>query len=449
MIAALLLSFFVLTWLRPRLGAGFVLALLPSYLIRFSFFGIPVTLLEGMMVIVVVVALLRGGTQRDGIATSPRVALGDAMGIPSPFRDPLIVFGVLWIVIGTLAALASPAYPQQWGIWKAYIVEPVLFAWALRVLISSKNIVRDTLVPLAVGAFGVAAFAVWQHWTGYGIPFPWFDPEVRRVTSVFGYPNAVGLYLAPLVVLFFAAAASTGASSSHGTTARGSSMMLAMTALLSLPAIFFTRSVGAMIAVIVGMIAWAKLHVLHRWFTRHARLFAILLVAGWVAGSLVLTAWLPNQPERPRDGSELWQKLSFQQWSGSVRLSQYRETWDLLREHPFQGGGLANYPNAIRPYHEKSDVEIFQYPHNFLLAVWSELGLAGVGILLILLAILFHRAFSSPSPIRTAVAAAMIVLLVYGLVDVPMMKNDLAVLWWVFIALGFHAPVTFEQSSRS
>src|SRR3989338_8758214 len=116
------------------------------------------------------------------------------------------------------------------------------------------------------------------------------------------------------------------------------------------------------------------------------------VVAGWIVTSIVLTAWLPYQGER-RWGPPIVQKLTFQKWSGSVRLAQYRETWQLLRYHPIRGAGLAGYQTAIRPYHEDSRVEIFLYPHNLLLAVWVELGLAGLIIFLTILYQMFRRAF--------------------------------------------------------
>ena len=57
----------------------------------------------------------------------------------------------------------------------------------------------------------------------------------------------------------------------------------------------------------------------------------------------------------------------------------FQETLQMLEDHPIWGGGLANYQNAIQPYHHPSHVyEIYLYPHHFVLNFWTELGLLGM-----------------------------------------------------------------------
>ncbi|MBI4434644.1 O-antigen ligase family protein, partial [Candidatus Uhrbacteria bacterium] len=182
---------------------------------------------------------------------------------------------------------------------------------------------------------------------------------------------------------------------------------------------------------------WGGFHRERNWAAR----WAVVIVAGWVAVSLVLTAWLPYRHEQSRWGPPIVQKLTFQKWSGSVRLAQYRETWRLLRDHPIRGAGPAGYQTAIAPYHEKKDVEIFLYPHNLLLAIWVELGLAGLLLFLAILYQLFRQAFVIRH--SSFVIPALLVILMHGLVDVPYFKNDLAMLFWVIAALGT-VPLAFD-----
>ncbi|MDO8463597.1 MAG: O-antigen ligase family protein [bacterium] len=211
-------------------------------------------------------------------------------------------------------------------------------------------------------------------------------------------------------------------------------IFLFLVGIAAIAAVFFTRGAGAMVAVVAGFIALVAFKVWKSFVARHARGIAVTIVVGWVAACLLITAWLPFQPERPRDGSTVWQKLTFQQWSGSVRLSQYREMWGLLADHPVRGAGLAGYPIAIQQYKEKQDVETFVYPHNLLLAVWSELGLLGLLIFLVLLIVFFTRAFATWR--SASIIAAMCALLIFGLVDIPTFKNDLAIQFWTLLALG-------------
>jgi O-antigen ligase len=322
-----------------------------------------------------------------------------------------------------------------------------------------------------VSAFLVAAIAVLQRWWPIGVPYPWSVAGKFRATSVFGYPNAVGLYLGSIVPLCVGGAITIlhhfkrGSAEMQNAECRMqnerfqllTSYFLLLTPAIAIVAIAMAKSTGALVALAVMIsisAAWwyaqqqpssveatdyTRFHDRgNRCSARRATRRASAIVLVWVVASLVLTLQLPNQPERPRWGSPLVQKLTFQKWSGSVRLAQYRETWALLRDHQIRGAGLAGYQTAIRPYHENERVEIFLYPHNLFLAVWVELGLAGVLIFLAILYAFFRQVLSSfsSSVLQFSIAISMIAMLVHGLVDVPYFKNDLAMLFWVIVALG-------------
>jgi O-antigen ligase len=106
----------------------------------------------------------------------------------------------------------------------------------------------------------------------------------------------------------------------------------------------------------------------------------------------------------------------------------WAETWNMLKDRPVLGAGLSGYPTVFKPYHLAGHIEIFQYPHNIFLNFWTELGLLGVVLFLMTVALAFRRARNP------AITASFIVILVHGLVDVPYFKNDLAFLFWLLIA---------------
>ncbi|MBI4433752.1 O-antigen ligase family protein [Candidatus Uhrbacteria bacterium] len=418
-----LLCYTFLAWFRPVVAVGVTLALLPTYLLRFSVGGIPMTFLEAMLLMGSVIILLRWRLADAGTMHG------------SPFAEPLVPLALAWVGIGVLAALWSPAGASAWGMWKAYFLEPVLWWFALRALRGRLDVVRHMIVPFAMGAMGVAAIAIVQQYTGYGIPAPWADAARRRVTSVFGYPNAVGLFLGPLVPLCVGAWSMHGGEHGSRGWALAWHMIAAMSITLSLVAIFFARSTGAIVAVVVALVSMPLIWWSMRTPARAGRR-AMLLMGGVLLVNFFCTVWLPYQRNLERIAHPVVRKLAFGAWSGSVRLAQYRETWELLREHPIRGAGLAGYPTAIIPHHRNTKVEIFQYPHNLLLTIWVEVGLIG---LLIFLAMLLHAlrlAWSTgPSVLAAGIASAMVVVLVHGLVDVPYFKNDLSVLWWTILAL--------------
>ena len=97
---------------------------------------------------------------------------------------------------------------------------------------------------------------------------------------------------------------------------------------------------------------------------------------------------------------------------------------------------------------------MFQYPHTIVLNFWSELGLAGLALFIVIVWQFFRTlrkaCYDDPSrhAFTVALSAAMIVMLVHGLVDVPYFKNDLAMLFWLLVALASSAVSESKKPPR-
>jgi O-antigen ligase len=113
----------------------------------------------------------------------------------------------------------------------------------------------------------------------------------------------------------------------------------------------------------------------------------------------------------------------------------------MLKDHFVFGAGLNGfktlYSNQYRPIQYQ---EQFQYPHNILLTIWTEMGILGLFSFLLILvelySVLIRRLQNNHAPI---LGAALLGILSYwmlhGMVDVPYFKNDLSVEFWVVAAL--------------
>jgi len=141
----------------------------------------------------------------------------------------------------------------------------------------------------------------------------------------------------------------------------------------------------------------------------------------------------------------IYDQLDLTSTSLEIRISQWKETLAYLADNTITGSGLANYQDALRPYHQQDFIEIFLYPHNIILNFWTELGLLGlVSIIWLLASMMRYLRESLLRPklnndlrhMLWAVIAAWVALIVHGFVDVPYFKNDLSVLFMILVGLA-------------
>ncbi len=118
----------------------------------------------------------------------------------------------------------------------------------------------------------------------------------------------------------------------------------------------------------------------------------------------------------------------------------------MLKDHWFFGAGFGGYPKVFDAYHKARFIEIFQYPHTILFNFWTETGLLGVFAFVGIVVTWVKSAVRVGVAKATAehpkrylpilvLVAPLIAMLIHGLVDVPYFKNDLALLFWIFVWL--------------
>ncbi len=428
-----------------------ILACLIAYLWRFKILGIPFTFLEGMVLVSFFVWFFTKTKFKDLLKSS--------YGIKDYFNNkkkrvayPFALEVFLVITVAFLAAGLSGFSTGALGIWKAYFFEPILIFILVLNNFQDKKGFRKLVFSLAFGAFVVSLYAVIQKFTGLGISNEfWSQASTRRVTSFFGYPNALGLYLAPIMMVIL------GYLYKNFIPKRNiENAFFIATIVLSLAAIYFARSEGALIAVVGALFLFGLLS------NKTSRIItgAFLII---VAGMLYF-----NQPIK----EYAFKKATLMDLSGQIRRQQWTETWQMLKDGRLvTGAGLDNYQKAIEPYHQEGiffndgdpdfrrkivifddkykaehwqPVEIYLYPHNLVLNFWTELGLAGCLIFIWLFLRFIYEGirgfFSFKKDVRCrflslGLAGAFFTMVVHGLVDVPYFKNDLAIIFWVLAAM--------------
>jgi len=451
--------YLILTQIRPVWALMLIIAALPAYLIRFSLVGIPCTLLELMIILSFgawVVKILR-----DCKFSLKRYWQERKNRASYPFKWEIIALLLISYGAVFVAAMSSGAL----GIFKAYFFEPIIFfILAINILGKEKKASEKIIWSMLVSALLVSAVAIYQKITGQFIfnEF-WASAATRRSVSFFGYPNAVGLYLAPIVVIlssFLQQKLFVRADKEKGKNIL-EIIIISVTIVLSLLSIYFARSEGALVGIIAAAIFYGLL--INK---KMRQTTIIILVVGLMF--IVSTPKLLDYAKHKITLTDLSGQIRREQWIETKKMLLHNSTWIL-------GAGLSQYQIKVLPYHQegifvKNDdpnwlqkvrtsaayraqvwqpTEVYLYPHNIFLNFWSELGLLGMLLFTWIIGKYIYCAIKLFGVekgqkrvdrfIILGLGAAMVAILVHGLVDVPYFKNDLATFFWLLVAfLGLY-----------
>ncbi len=432
------------TYRRFAWGVFLLCLLLPTYLIRFNVGPLPTTVLEVMIWIILLLGFFKKGIP----------PLAATLGRDDIKKNRLLLSGIFLFILGaTVSIFTSINTRAALGEWKAFYVEPVLLFIILVIRNPKSYILHLTsyiLTPLILCGLATSLLSIYQHFTGFLVPHAfWANQNTYRVTGWYGFPNAVGLFLAPLVPLaVYLVKENFGVVKVRMKELKiteffNSSILQFFICLLFLPssllAILFAKSTGGLIGVLAGIGILLL-------FYKKTRL-SVCLVS--LVGIASLVSLSPTNPVK--------QELLAQDRSGQIRIAIWKETTELLKDHPIAGAGLASYSDKIEPYHKTVNgegIEIFHHAHNIFLTMWVNLGLTGFLGFMVILIWYYHTGqreirnlkletsdtvpiSNFQFPISAYLIASMTSLLVTGLVDSPYIKNDLSIFFWLLIALMF------------
>jgi O-antigen ligase len=443
-------AWFAFAWLKPAKAFSFLPFALPFYLVRLSIGPLPTTALEMIVLATIMGTIFSFGTKQSNNQTIKQsnriVRLFDCLIANSsfrPWRYPLLA----WLIAGVISVVAAPDHLAALGLYRAYFVEPILLFFVGICLRNSKfeilNSLKRNLFLLTI-LFGL--WAIFQYLTGIGLPAEYAPVAIRRAVGPFPYPNALALFVVPITALALAdriaafgrvkrdsiwhlAFGQNEPPNAKRQTPNAIPSWLGWTAIAAgITATILAKSDGGLIALIAAAFVALLMN-------KRTRIFAIIAAAVGVIAIFAV----------PQIKTPVMNQILFKEWSGKVRVIMWKETVSMLKDRPILGAGLSAYPAAIAPYHKATWMEVFQYPHNILLNLWSETGTLGVvafGWMLVTWVRMSVRPYvrRTDSVIRTyghtdlrTSLPVITAILVHGLVDVPYFKNDLAILFFLLI----------------
>lgn len=390
-----------LSYKKPTYAVGLTIILLPTYLFRSKIWFLPLTYLEiciwttflGWVVSQIIKKEFNFNQKNYG-----RLAL------------------FLILLSATIALLISPDIKSASGLWKAYFIEPILFFLVLINNVKSENDKRIILWALGIATLPITLLAIYQKITGFAIFEPsWTSPENRRVTSLFSSPNAIGLFIGPIMAIY-------GAWLIADVKKVIPTITKLLILLLALMAVIFTASSGTML----GLTGAAIFLLFFGW---NKKLTSIILI-----GLTIITLAIPISREK------IWPIITLQDASGRNRIELAMLGTNYLTQNIqnfILGAGILGFDKIQDQARDPLKIEDLLYPHNIILNFWLEIGIIGLIGFIYLITQFFKTGFQNTKPtwITLGIMAAMITVLVHGLVDVPYFKNDLAVLFWIIIGL--------------
>jgi O-antigen ligase len=202
---------------------------------------------------------------------------------------------------------------------------------------------------------------------------------------------------------------------------------------LPIIALYFTTSRGGVVALITSIVAFLLfLYFKSKVFRKVIEKQSNILIFGLIIAAtifLIITA----------------RKVSPNQGGDSIRLDIYRYSITMVKENPVFGIGLGSFQQKIDQI-SATDANFQQFgipyalhPHNLFLAMWLNLGLAGLAVFIILLWQIIQNLFKDKTEpfLKSCIFATLIAVLVHGLFDTTYFKNDLSAIFWLIFAMSF------------
>jgi len=420
-------------------GIYAVVFLLPAYLLRFNFFNIPTTALE-MMIYILFALWLFGNRNNSDISR----------GIKEFYKkDKLLSWGIAFLFIGViLSTINSIDLRTSLGILKGWFVDPFLFFLVFISAIKNKK-----QIAIALWSFILSGFVVALVSLGYALTNSLtFDGRLR---AIYESPNYLAMYLAPAFLFavylfifqrgpslsFRADVRNPSIETNHCNTclsvvkgffssllsAQNDKKWQAVVLLVVLSAIFLAKSYGAMLGIAVALFCF----LLKKYQSKNAYFFLDnkkrLIIVSAIA--LVIFSFLSYQKYKQIINSN--ERSSFHS-----RLMIWDASREMLKDSPVFGIGPGTFQEIYLDYQNRFSVPYLEWavaePHNTFLAFYLQSGLIGfVGFLLILFWMLKRARYND------MIFVFLIYFLIHGFVDTLYWKNDLAMIFWLVIAVGY------------
>ncbi len=347
---------------------------------------------------------------------------------------------LIFLLIALISIIQSDSLISGLGIFKGWFLAPFLL-YLMIINLFDKNSLPKLSIPLFCSLILFSFWAYLQR--GEIITTLFYQSEdasfaqylaQNRFFGPFESPNFLAMYVAPVFFLsipFFP-------------KIKNIIIKILASALLLLPiyTLYITGSRGGLIAFGISAFVFVVLMFLPA-IKKYASLLSVVKIIGLVAVNLAYFYYF-IQVKFPEAAA-----------SDKIRQEIYEYSIKLLKTDWLFGIGLGNFQERVQTL-SVGNISFINFglpyalhPHNMLLAIWLNLGLAGIVALLFIIGNFFKQIIiSPPSILRASVGAAMTAILVHGLFDTTYFKNDLSAIFWITLAITFVISRTNETAKN-
>ncbi|MBU1164503.1 O-antigen ligase family protein [Patescibacteria group bacterium] len=408
----LILGVLVYLALKKPVWANFlVIILLPTYLFRSNIFWLPLTYLEICIWIVFVALIVRMIINKEKVKTH----------FQYPYKWPILII----LLSATISVFISTNLTAAAGLWKAYFVESLMFFIVLINTVKSKKDRDIILWALGISTLSISLLAIYQKFTAFGIAeSAWVAPDIRRVNAMFTSPNSVALYLVPIMMIYIGWMLDDIKNKLFDFGFISKLLIF----ILSCLAVVYTVSQGAWLALAAALFFFLFFTVSKKWTTAIVISLVILTLLIPQTKNLIISVGIESPSAQNR----------FVLWQGSL------DYLTSSAKNFIFGAGLFGFSDILDTFRDPLKMEPLIYPHNIILNFWMEIGLLGLIGFVWLIFDFFEKGFKKlivgdfgqSRLLLIGILAAMITILIHGLIDVPYFKNDLSVLFWIIAGLA-------------
>ena len=402
-----LLIFALVSWRKVEHGICLVVFTLPCYLLRLKILGIPTTVLELEIYVLLAIWLIKKFQVSSFKFQVKNIKSLFIVYCPLSIAIALILSGAI------LSTIFSSDLRTSAGILKGWFFDPLIFSFIVLNALKIKEQIKNLLFWFAASGTVVAIMGLFYYFMGRLT----FD---GRLGAFYLSPNHLAMYLAPcFLAIFYLMVAASGKAAKYLWI-----FGLFSTAL----ALYLTYSYSTWLGVLAGLI-----------FFNFIFLRAKMKIWGGVGLIILIIFLFCLQLNSPK----LQNLIESPRSSFQSRIMVWQSAILMIKNNPIFGIGpgmfqeyYLNYQKYFSPYLEWAVPQ----PHNLFLAFLLQTGLIGFTGLIWLLVRFFRSGFTRIATRINADTAlilmsVMVYTLIHGLLDTTYWKNDLSVIFWLIISL--------------